>query len=167
VKGIKISKQEPANRPVHLDLSVAEVIALVDYHMRESKAITRRFGSAAMQLNAEPAAAGPEAKRAARCLHSERERPSKTCEGHPRPGSRVRSEGGRTMNQTEAWEVVIKAADWMVRTAEKTNPKAGPVIELRTALKKVKPRVERMRSRLDFARARKAGTLNRPSWATP
>lgn len=71
------------------------------------------------------------------------------------------------MNVTEAWEAVIRAADWMVRTGEKTDPKAGPVVELRAALKKVTPRVQRMRSRLDFIRAKKAGKQTRPNWATP
>jgi hypothetical protein len=54
MKGIKISKQETAERSVHLDLSIAEMIALVDYHMRDAKASTRRFGAAAMQLNTSP-----------------------------------------------------------------------------------------------------------------
>jgi hypothetical protein len=62
MKGIKISKQEPATRPVHLDLSVAEIIALVEYHMREAKASTRRFGSAAMQLNTSPLPQGRKLK---------------------------------------------------------------------------------------------------------
>lgn len=57
------------------------------------------------------------------------------------------------MNQTEAWIEALQEAH--------AFPKLG------AALKKVKPRVERMRSRLDFARAKTAGKLNRPSWATP
>jgi hypothetical protein len=62
MKGIKISKQEPATRPVTIDLSVAEIIALVEYHMREAKASTRRFGTAAMQLNANPLPQGRKLK---------------------------------------------------------------------------------------------------------
>lgn len=69
------------------------------------------------------------------------------------------------MNQTEAWEIVIKAAESRLFIADSEAAHAFP--KLAAALKKVKPRVERMRSRLNFARARKAGTLNRPQWATP
>ena len=50
---MKASKQEPATRTVAMTLSVAEAIALVHYHVREAKACTRRYGAAAMQLNAE------------------------------------------------------------------------------------------------------------------
>lgn len=66
------------------------------------------------------------------------------------------------MNQTEAWEAVLLAAEAYERIM--TLRDARP---LQRALAKVKPRVTRMRARLDFIRARKAGKLNRPSWATP
>lgn len=52
MKGLKLDKREPAARPVTLDLSVAEIIALANYHMREAKAISTRFGSDAMKLSA-------------------------------------------------------------------------------------------------------------------
>lgn len=73
------------------------------------------------------------------------------------------------MNQTEAWETVIKAAKISLALIERgdLDDDACDTPKLATALRKVAPRVERMRARLDFLRARKAGTLNRPSWATP
>jgi len=74
------------------------------------------------------------------------------------------------MNQTEAWEAVYNAAlerlSWQVLRA-KTRAQKAECKTLERALRKVGTRVHRMRSRLEFARARKAGTLNRPSWATP
>jgi hypothetical protein len=67
------------------------------------------------------------------------------------------------MNLTESWELVIRAAELC-----RDDPRwSAAMPRLAKALTKVKPRVERMRSRLDFSRARKAGTQTRPSWATP
>jgi len=68
------------------------------------------------------------------------------------------------MNLTESWELVIKAAELC-----RDDP-AGLGLQtphLAKAIKKVKPRVERMRARLDFIRARKAGKPTGPSWAIP
>lgn len=74
------------------------------------------------------------------------------------------------MNQTEAWETVEKAAlerlIYLTRRA-KTPAKKQECRALRIALIKVGPRVHRMRARLDFSRAKKAGKQSRPSWATP
>lgn len=74
------------------------------------------------------------------------------------------------MNQTEAWEEVFKAAEQRFAISEDEalrHGKSHALPSLAKALRKVRPRVERMRTRLDFARAKKAGKLNRPSWATP
>lgn len=80
----------------------------------------------------------------------------------------VEWEGGAGMNQTEAWEAVYGAAFAALSLGIRSGMmEADEQRRLAAACKKVKPRVERMRSRLDFARARKAGKLNRPSWATP
>lgn len=54
MKRIKIDKREPADRPLMIALSVAEVIALANYHVSEAKLRTRRFGKAAMELSASP-----------------------------------------------------------------------------------------------------------------
>lgn len=74
------------------------------------------------------------------------------------------------MNQTEAWELVFAAAvaryARMALTA-KSKAERQAVKDMDVALKKVSLRVHRMRARLDFARARKAGKQTRPSWATP
>jgi hypothetical protein len=74
------------------------------------------------------------------------------------------------MNQTESWEEVIKAAEQRLSISEDEalrHGKSHALPSLAKALRKVRPRVERMRARLDFSRARKAGKLTRPSWATP
>jgi hypothetical protein len=74
------------------------------------------------------------------------------------------------MNQTEAWEAVGNAAlehlSWLACRA-KTLKQQQEVKLLKRAIQKVAPRVQRMRARLDFSRARKAGKQTRPSWATP
>jgi len=44
--GLKISKQEPAERPFTLSLSAAEVIVLANYHVKESKAVVKQYGQA-------------------------------------------------------------------------------------------------------------------------
>lgn len=71
------------------------------------------------------------------------------------------------MTVTEAFEWVTAAAETMVQKADEQRMKDEGIENLRRALKRVQPRVQRMRARLDFARARRAGKLNRPSWATP
>jgi hypothetical protein len=73
------------------------------------------------------------------------------------------------MNMTEAWEVVIRAAEIAQTLVERgdLDDEACGIANLSRAITKVKPRAGRMRSRVDFARARKAGPLNRPKWATP
>lgn len=74
------------------------------------------------------------------------------------------------MNQTEAWEEVIKAAEQRLIISEDEalrHGKSHALPKLAQALRKIRPRVERMRSRLDVVRARKAGKPTRPSWATP
>lgn len=80
-----------------------------------------------------------------------------------------RTGGCRTMNLTEAWEMVIKAAEITQRLIERgdLDEDACGIPRLTQALTKVTPRVQRMRARLDFIRAKKAGKQNRPSWATP
>ena len=68
------------------------------------------------------------------------------------------------MNQTEAWELVIKAAELC-----RDDP-AGLGLQtphLAKAIKKVKPRVERMRSRLECIRARRAGKPKCPRGLEP
>ncbi|MBE7497089.1 MAG: hypothetical protein HS117_19280 [Verrucomicrobiaceae bacterium] len=67
------------------------------------------------------------------------------------------------MNITEAWEQVLRAAE-MYRDSE-SGWAAMP--RLPKAITKVKPRVERMRQRLDSARARRAGKPKCPRWAEP
>lgn len=72
------------------------------------------------------------------------------------------------MNITEAYEAVLMAAVAHLSKQRGNSKKAQREQSyLERALKKVSPRIARMRSRLDFHRARKQGTLNRPSWATP
>ncbi len=74
------------------------------------------------------------------------------------------------MNQTEAYEEVIKAAQQRLTISEDEALRCGQshaLPKLAQALRKVLPRVQRMRTRLDFSRARKAGKQSRPSWATP
>lgn len=70
------------------------------------------------------------------------------------------------MNQTEAFEAVYQAAvERLSHFTARRQDKQRATLE--RALNKVFPRVQRMRQRLDFIRAKRAGTLNRPSWATP
>lgn len=74
------------------------------------------------------------------------------------------------MNQTEAMEAVYNGAvqhlgRLFLRAKSRKQKQECKALE--RALHKVWPRVERMRARLDFSRARKAGTQSRPSWATP
>ncbi len=65
------------------------------------------------------------------------------------------------MNQTEAWELVIKAAKLC-----RDDPRWSAAMPRRAkAIKKTAPRVERMRLRLDHLRERKAGISRRPKWA--
>lgn len=79
------------------------------------------------------------------------------------------------MNQTEAMETVLEAADIFCRLnlLEKGRPMVmvkignGDSHNLVSALRKITPRVQRMRARLDFSRAKKAGKQSRPSWAAP
>ncbi|MES2596045.1 MAG: hypothetical protein V4662_11945 [Verrucomicrobiota bacterium] len=71
------------------------------------------------------------------------------------------------MNLTESWELVLRAARnfEMIDETESTVTGKRLMPNLATALKKVAPRIERMRSRLDSARARKAGKPKCPRWA--
>ena len=71
------------------------------------------------------------------------------------------------MNVTEAYEWVATAAQTMVQRADQQGMQDEGIENLRRALKHVQPRVHRMRSRLDFIRAKKAGKQTRPNWATP
>ncbi len=67
------------------------------------------------------------------------------------------------MNQTEAWEMVIRAAQLC-----RDDPHwSAAMPRLAKAIMKVKPRVERMRSRLDYARARRAGKPRCPKGLEP
>lgn len=72
------------------------------------------------------------------------------------------------MTQTVAWEIVIKAAEML----EQRIPGAyihvakGEGGSVANALKKTKPKIEKMRKRLDEGRARrKAQPKNAPKWA--
>ncbi len=70
------------------------------------------------------------------------------------------------MNQTEANEAVLKAAELFearVPGACVTLP-SGRVIRLSVAIRKVTPKIARMRSRLDALRARKTPVKNGPQW---
>lgn len=72
------------------------------------------------------------------------------------------------MNQTEAWELVVRAAESRLFIADiEAQQDAHAFPKPATALKKIKPRVERMRSRLDFARARRAGKPRCPKGLEP
>lgn len=72
------------------------------------------------------------------------------------------------MNQTEAWEIVWNAAVERLSHLTLKRPKqAAKCARLERALSKCAPRVQRMRARLDFSRAKRAGKQSRPSWATP
>lgn len=69
------------------------------------------------------------------------------------------------MNQTEAWEWVLGAAESIVRFHQNQDDEG--VKMLRKAIPKVKPKIVRMRERLDDARARRAGTPKLPAWMKP
>ncbi len=73
------------------------------------------------------------------------------------------------MNMTEAWETVIRAAEIARTLVERGNldDEACGIAKISTAINKVKPRVERMRSRLDHARARRAGKPRCPKGLEP
>lgn len=47
---VKISTKEPADRLFKMELSHAEVIALVNWHTAQVKNTTKRFGAAAMEM---------------------------------------------------------------------------------------------------------------------
>jgi hypothetical protein len=60
---LKASKQEPARRVVTITLSISEALALVHWHTREAKATSKRFGQAALELQASsPLACGRQLK---------------------------------------------------------------------------------------------------------
>lgn len=67
------------------------------------------------------------------------------------------------MNQTEAWELVIRAAEMCQQDERWRN--AMP--RLAKAISRTKPKVEKMRARLDDQRARRAGKPKCPAWARP
>lgn len=72
------------------------------------------------------------------------------------------------MNTTEAWELVVKAAESRLFIADAEAHHASHAFpKLASALKRIKPRVERMRSRLDHLRARKAGKPRCPKGLEP
>lgn len=73
------------------------------------------------------------------------------------------------MNLTEAYELILKAAGSRLLIDEYEEPRTGKrsFPDLEKAIRKIQPRVERMRARLDSTRARKAGKPTRPKWATP
>ena len=71
------------------------------------------------------------------------------------------------MNQTEAWEWIVTASETMVQKADEQGMLDEGIENLRRALNRVKPRVERMRSRLDHLRARRAGKPRCPKGLEP
>lgn len=72
------------------------------------------------------------------------------------------------MNITEAYEAVYMAAvAYLAKQKRNSKSAQREQANLERALKKISPRIQRMRSRLDFSRARRAGKQSRPSWATP
>jgi hypothetical protein len=72
------------------------------------------------------------------------------------------------VNQTEAWEWVLGAAEGLIYHAEKQGlPDDEGLRALRKAVPKVKPKIERMRARLDDSRARRAGKPKLPAWMKP
>jgi len=67
------------------------------------------------------------------------------------------------MTQTEAWELVIRAAELC-----RDDPRwSAAMPRLPRAILKTKPKVERMRARLDDLRARRAGAPKLPAWMKP
>jgi len=73
------------------------------------------------------------------------------------------------MNQTEAYELVLKAAQNFLQIDETESTLTGHRMmpRLQAAINKVEPRVNRMRSKLDFLRSTRAGKPNLPSWMAP
>lgn len=53
MSALKASCQEPAERPFSLEISRAELVALVKFHCAQAKAVARRFGKAALELRAQ------------------------------------------------------------------------------------------------------------------
>jgi hypothetical protein len=70
------------------------------------------------------------------------------------------------MNQTEAWEAVLKAAQLFHSSTPGAcvTPEGGKPQKLSVALLKVTPRIKRMRERLDALRARRKPMTNGPEW---
>lgn len=73
------------------------------------------------------------------------------------------------MNLTEAYELILKAAASRMLIDEFEQPRTGKLSfpKLDQAIRKIQPRIQRRRTRLDVTRARKAGKPTRPSWTTP
>lgn len=72
------------------------------------------------------------------------------------------------MTITEAYEAVYLAAVAHLAKQKGTSKAAlREQASLERALKKISPRIHRMRARLDVSRARRAGKPSRPAWATP
>jgi hypothetical protein len=73
------------------------------------------------------------------------------------------------MNNTEAWEMVNKAARnfGMIDETESTITGSRMLPKLSMAIKQVEPKILRMRARLDDTRARRAGTPKLPAWMKP
>lgn len=69
------------------------------------------------------------------------------------------------MNVTESHEMLVRAAEWILDRYGDDRP--GEFAKLPAALRIMKPRAQRMRERLDFHRARRAGTPKGPAWASP
>jgi hypothetical protein len=71
------------------------------------------------------------------------------------------------MNQTEAWEAVLKAAQLFHHSfpGACVTPEGGKPQKLSLALLKVTPKVKRMRERLDALRARRKPIKSGPEWA--
>lgn len=72
------------------------------------------------------------------------------------------------MNKTEAYETVLNAAIGLLSL--ETSRGDGDLIgnrRLETAINQVTPQIQRMRSRLDALRARRAGKPTCPKWALP
>lgn len=70
------------------------------------------------------------------------------------------------MNQTEAWEIVMKAAEIFNDQVPGSCLRAldGTHGKLLVALRKTKPKVIRMRQRLEAIRQRKQKTTKGPKW---
>ena len=70
------------------------------------------------------------------------------------------------MNQTEAWEIVMKAAELFNHQVPGACLRAldGTAGKLEVALRKTKPRVVRMRQRLEDIRQRRKKVTKGPKW---